>query len=63
MTIKTSSGAVVPLRSSGLKPGNKKVLRAIPRSALRSGSYRVEWRGLAPDGHRQRGSWSFRVRR
>ena len=63
ITLKTSSGSVVPLRSSGLKPGNKRVLQAIPRSALRSGSYKVEWRALAPDGHRQSGTWSFRVRR
>jgi methionine-rich copper-binding protein CopC len=63
ITIKTSSGREVPLRSSGLKRGNKKVLQAIPRSPLASGSYKVEWRALAPDGHRQRGSWSFRVRR
>ena len=55
--------ASIPLRSSGLKRGNKRVLQAIPRSALRSGSYKVEWRALAPDGHRQSGSWSFRVQR
>ena len=63
MTIKTSSGRVVPLRSSGLKSGNKRVLQAIPRTQLASGSYKVEWRALAPDGHRQTGTWSFRVRR
>jgi len=63
ITIKTSSGREVPLRSSGLKRDNKRVLQAIPRSQLASGSYKVEWRALAPDGHRQRGSWSFRVQR
>ena len=63
ITIKTSTGRVVALKSNGLKSGNKKVLQAVPRSPLGSGRYTVEWRGRAPDGHSQRGSWSFRVQR
>jgi methionine-rich copper-binding protein CopC len=63
MTIKNETGHVITLRANGLKPGNKRVLRAVPRRALPSGRYTVEWRARAPDGHSQRGSWRFRVRR
>jgi copper resistance protein C len=63
ITIKNSGGHVIQLKSNGLKPGNKRVLRAVPRTPLPSGRYTVEWRGRAPDGHSQRGTWSFRVQR
>ena len=63
ITIKTSSGRVVPLKRNGLKANNKRVLEAIPRRPLASGRYVVEWRARASDGHSQRGSWRFRVRR
>ena len=61
--IKTSSGRVVALKSNGLKAGDKKILQAVPRTPLGDGRYTVSWRGRAPDGHSQRGSWSFRVDR
>lgn len=60
--IKTSRGATVPLKSNGLIPANKKVIRAIPRTALKSGSYTVNWRARAGDGHSEKGSWTFKVR-
>jgi methionine-rich copper-binding protein CopC len=63
ITIKNSRGHVVRLKRNGLKSGNKRVLQAIPRTPLGSGRYTVEWRARAPDGHSQRGSWRFRVRR
>ena len=48
-------------RTSGLEPGNKAVLRAVFSTALPKGAYRVAWRALADDGHRETGSWTFRV--
>jgi methionine-rich copper-binding protein CopC len=63
ITIKTSSGTIVALKENGLKPGNKAILRAVPRSALGSGSYTVSWRARASDGHSEKGSWRFRVDR
>jgi methionine-rich copper-binding protein CopC len=48
-------------RTSGLKPGNKAVLRAVFATALPKGAYRVAWRALADDGHHEKGSWTFRV--
>lgn len=35
---------------------------AIPMKGAGNGAYRVEWRGLAADGHAMRGAFSFRVR-
>ena len=63
ITIKKSNGATVALKRNGLKSSNKRILQAVPRSPLGSGRYTVEWRARAPDGHSQRGSWSFRVQR
>ena len=34
----------------------------IPFPAMGSGSYRIEWRGLADDGHTMRGELEFEVR-
>jgi hypothetical protein len=59
--IKTASGSVVTLKSNGLSPSNKAVLRAVPRTQLRSGTYTVSWRARASDGHSEKGSWSFKV--
>jgi copper resistance protein C len=44
-----------------LKPGNKAILRAVFGTSLPKGAYRVAWRALADDGHREKGSWTFRV--
>ena len=35
---------------------------AIPVAVAGKGLYRVEWRGLAADGHAMRGAFSFRVK-
>lgn len=35
---------------------------AIPVTATGKGLYRIEWRGLAADGHTMRGAFSFRVK-
>ena len=35
---------------------------AIPVHGTGPGFYRIEWRGLAADGHAMRGAFSFRVR-
>jgi copper resistance protein C len=48
-------------RTSGLKPGNKAILRAVFSTPLAKGAYRVSWRALADDGHHEKGSWTFRV--
>jgi methionine-rich copper-binding protein CopC len=61
ITITTSSGSTVPLSSSGLLSSNKAVIRAVPKSPLRSGSYKVSWRARAGDGHSEKGSWTFKV--
>lgn len=60
--ITTSSGSTVALKSSGLISSNKKVVRAVPKSALGSGTYKVSWRARAGDGHSEKGSWTFKVK-
>ena len=35
---------------------------AIPAKGGGKGAYRIEWRGLAADGHAMRGAFSFRVK-
>ena len=59
--IATASGHVIPLKSSGLMSSNKAVIRAVPKTPLGTGSYKVNWRARAGDGHSEKGSWSFKV--
>jgi methionine-rich copper-binding protein CopC len=61
ITITTSSGSTVALKSSGLIATNKAVIRAVPRTALGSGTYKVSWRARAGDGHSEKGTWTFKV--
>jgi uncharacterized protein YcnI len=58
----TKGGQAVPLKSSGLMSSNKAVLRAVPKSKLTAGSYKVSWRARAGDGHSEKGTWTFKVR-
>jgi uncharacterized protein len=55
-------GRAVTAQASGLKPGDRTLLRATFSKALAAGSYAVSWSALSGDGHRQTGSWSFSVR-
>jgi methionine-rich copper-binding protein CopC len=48
-------------KTSGLKPANKAILRAVFARSLGKGSYKVKWRALADDGHHESGSWTFKV--
>jgi methionine-rich copper-binding protein CopC len=57
----TKGGATVPLKSSGLLSSNKAVVRAVPKAKLSPGSYTVNWRARAGDGHSEKGSWKFKV--
>ena len=61
ISIATASGKAVSISSSGLV-SRKTVLRAVPGATLPSGRYVVSWRALSDDGHRERGTWTFRVR-
>jgi methionine-rich copper-binding protein CopC len=61
ITLTTASGRAVTPRVMGLA-SRRTHLRAVLRSALPDGSYRVSWRTLFNDGHRGSGSWRFRVR-
>lgn len=47
----------------GARPGSEptRSFHAAPAHPLGPGSYRVEWRGIAPDGHVMSGQFSFHV--
>ncbi len=61
ITVYRASGAAVAAKSSGLAPKNKALLRAVFAKNLPSGTYTVQWRALADDGHHQKGTFHFRI--
>ncbi len=46
-------------RETGMDPATE--FRAMPLEELAPGSYSIEWRGMASDGHPMQGSFSFTV--
>ncbi len=57
----TKGGSNVALSRTGLKSSNHAIVQGIPKSPLTKGTYTVNWRALADDGHHQKGSWTFKV--
>jgi methionine-rich copper-binding protein CopC len=55
-------GRVVSSGSGGRDPRNITRVKVGLRGSKRSGSYRARYSIVAADGHRQRGSWTFRLR-
>lgn len=58
-----SGGTLLTPAASGVKPGDRRVVRAAFSKALAAGNYRVTWRATSGDGHRQDGAWSFVIAR
>lgn len=52
-------GAVELTRETGLDPVTE--FRALPPEAMPAGTYTVEWRGLAADGHPMQGTFGFTI--
>lgn len=46
-------------REDGMQPVTR--FEAVPPAELPPGTYTVEWRGLAADGHPMQGTFSFRI--
>jgi copper resistance protein C len=59
----TGPSGTVSIGAGGRDPRNVNRLRVSLRSSLRSGRYRARWTCEAADGHDQRGSFRFRLRR
>jgi methionine-rich copper-binding protein CopC len=55
-------GGRVVSTSSGRDPRNITRVKASLTGSKRAGRYRARWSIVAGDGHRQRGSWRFRLR-
>jgi copper resistance protein C len=58
----TRAGSVVSVGSGGRDPRNIRRLRVGLKRSLRAGSYTARWTCTAADGHRQSGSFRFRLR-
>jgi methionine-rich copper-binding protein CopC len=56
-------GKVVSVGAGARDPRNVKRLLAGLRGSLQAGSYKASWRIAAHDGHSQRGSFRFTLRR
>ena len=56
-------GTVVSKGAGGRDPRNIKRLLAGLKGGLKAGSYKASWTIVAADGHRQRGSFRFRLKR
>lgn len=61
LTVTGPGGTVVG--RGGPDPRRTSRLRAELASGLKAGSYKVAWRILDTDGHRQTGTFTFRIRR
>lgn len=61
LTVTGPGGTVVG--RGGPDPRRTSRLRAELAGRLRPGTYRVAWRILDSDGHRQTGAFAFRIRR
>ena len=58
--ILTADGAEVGIeRETGMEPVTE--WRAVPAEALAPGAYRLDWRGMAADGHPMQGGFAFTV--
>jgi methionine-rich copper-binding protein CopC len=58
----TKGATAVKAKTSGLTASNHAILRATFSRPLSKGRYRVAWRALADDGHRESGTWTFTVK-
>jgi copper resistance protein C len=54
---------VVSLGGGGRDPRNVKRLAVSLKGSLKAGKYRASWKIVAADGHKQHGSFSFRLHR
>ncbi len=59
VTLTSPDGDVEIDRETGMDPAIE--FRAMPLEELAPGSYRLDWRGMASDGHPMQGSFSFTV--
>jgi copper resistance protein C len=59
----TGPGGTVSIGSGARDPRNVTRLRVSLKGSKRSGRYRARWTVVAADGHEQRGSFRFRLRR
>lgn len=59
----TGPGGKVVSAGGGRDPRNVKRLLTGLKGSLKAGSYKASWTIVAPDGHRQKGSFRFKLAR
>jgi copper resistance protein C len=59
----TGPGGKVVSSGGALDPRNVKRLLAGMKGSLKAGSYKARWTVTASDGHRQKGSFQFKLKR
>lgn len=59
VTLSTLDGEIDIERETGMEPVT--LFRALPTAPLLPGVYRMDWRGMASDGHPMQGGFSFTV--
>jgi copper resistance protein C len=59
----TGPGGKVVSAGGGRDPRNVKRLLAGLKGSLKPGSYQASWTVTAPDGHRQKGAFQFKLKR
>jgi methionine-rich copper-binding protein CopC len=59
----TGPGGKAVSSGGGVDPRNVKRLLTGLKGSLKAGSYKASWTITAPDGHRQKGSFQFKLKR
>jgi methionine-rich copper-binding protein CopC len=63
LRVSGSGGKVASLSNGGRDPRNTSRLLVGLKGSLKPGSYTASWSVVAADGHRQKGSFRFKLRR
>ncbi|MGB0873265.1 MAG: copper resistance CopC family protein, partial [Solirubrobacterales bacterium] len=60
--VRSRTGAKVSKGSGGRNPGNVKQLTVRLKGGLKRGGYKASWSIVAADGHKQSGSFKFKLK-
>jgi methionine-rich copper-binding protein CopC len=61
IVVKNAAGTIVSTGPNGRDPKDVRRLKVALKPNLANGRYRVSWKAIAADGHRQAGTFSFRL--
>ena len=61
IVVRNAGGTIVSIGPNGRDPTDVRRLRVALKPNLRNGRYKVFWKVVSADGHREAGSFSFRL--